>query len=60
MMPSSASPASMAARVSSSASGAVTRLARTVVLPCARWNAAAFLASSRVPSVNEAPPPPWT
>ena len=58
--PSSARPASRAARASSSASGAVTRLASMLVLPCARWNAAASLASPAVPSVNDAPPPPCT
>ena len=58
--PASARSASRAARASSSASGAVTRLASTVVLPRAQWNAAAFRASSAVPSVNDAPPPPWT
>ena len=47
MTPSPASPASIAARASRSASGAVTRLATMVVLPCARWNAAACLASPR-------------
>gem|GEM_PF-6911640 len=60
MMPASARSASRAARASSSASGAVTRLATIVVLPCPRWNSAALRAWSPVPSVKEAPPPPCT
>ena len=60
MTPSAASPASIAARASSSASGAVTRLASMVVVPFRRWNSAARLASSAVPSVNDVPPPPCT
>ena len=31
-----------------------------VVLPFRRWNSAARLASSAVPSVNDVPPPPCT
>jgi len=60
MTPSRARPASIAARASMSASGAVTRLASMVVVPFRRWNSAARLASSAVPSVNDAPPPPCT
>ncbi len=47
MTPSRASPASNAARASRPASGAVTRLARMVVLPFRRWNSAARLAVDR-------------